>query len=59
MRSIMQTRAFLKAIPQPVSVVLYAHVMALSERTEWEIFRKGKGDAAFVKSEAARMTSES
>ncbi len=43
MQLIMQIRASLKVIPQPVSVVLYVHAMALSERTEWGTFRKGKG----------------
>lgn len=44
MQSIMQIPAFLKAIPQPVLVALYVHVMALSEKMEWETFRKGKGE---------------
>jgi len=43
MRLITQICTFLKVIPQPVSVALYVHAMVLSERTEWETFRKGKG----------------
>jgi hypothetical protein len=40
----MQTHASLKAMLQLVLVALYVHVMALFERTEWGIFRKGKGE---------------
>jgi len=46
MQSTTQIHAFLKVMPQPVLVALYAHVMALSERVEWEISRKGKGEIA-------------
>ncbi len=44
MWSTTRIRAFLKAMPQPVWVALYVHAMALSERTEWAIFRKVKGE---------------
>ena len=39
----MRIRTSLKVIPQLVWVALYVRIMALSERTEWAIFRKGKG----------------
>jgi hypothetical protein len=52
MRSTTQIRAFLKVTPQLVSAALYAHVMALFERTEWGISRKGKGK---IKSQTACM----
>jgi hypothetical protein len=43
MQLTMQICASLKVIPQPVWVALYVHIMALSKRMEWAIFRKGKG----------------
>jgi len=43
MQLTMQTHTFLKVILQWVLVVLYVHIMALSKRMEWGIFRKGKG----------------
>jgi hypothetical protein len=43
MQLTMQIHDFLKVIPQLVSMVLYVHAMALSERTGWGISRKGKG----------------
>jgi hypothetical protein len=49
----MQIHAFLKATLQLVSVVLYVRVMALSERTEWEIFRKAKGGSLHDKLQIA------
>jgi hypothetical protein len=40
---IMQINDYLKVILQLVLAVLYVRAMALSKRTGWGIFRKGKG----------------